>query len=59
LDELDKVEKSILEKENQARIAREDLRNLSGEIALKESRLNSCKEGAQMAEKQLSAVAAR
>jgi hypothetical protein len=59
LEQLEKAEKNMLEKENAMRVAKEDARNLAGEIALKESKLTRAKEGLEVVEKQLTAVAAR
>ncbi len=59
LDQVEKAEKLILEKDNLTRVAKEEARNLTSEIAFKEQELRRCKEALDATQQTMTSVTSR
>ncbi len=59
LDQLERAEKSVREKENLCRVAREEARALTSEATFKEQEIKRLKEALEAKEKQMQTVTAR
>ena len=59
LERFEKVEKSLHEKENLTRLAKEESRAITSEIACKEQDLRKCQEALEAKDKMMQAVTQR